>query len=243
MTKFGIVISTYQRPDGKTPEFITRAINSVLSQTYSDWKIYLIGDKYKDDEEFLSFTKLVPSDKIFYLNLPVAAERERYPEGGVNLWHCAGATATNIGIEFSVAQGFDFVCKLDHDDWWAPTHLQVLSEAIQTTNADFLFTKSTYWTSSKPTGNFQGDFIKMSPEPRNVINSSTCVNYKKILLRRCDPYYQFGEVFPGDAFFYTRLKPLISEGKILSYYVNKLTCFHEEEGYTQKLTPEILSHL
>ena len=48
--KFGVVISTYQRPDGKTPQYIKRAIESVLSQKHTNWKIYLIGDKYNDND-------------------------------------------------------------------------------------------------------------------------------------------------------------------------------------------------
>jgi glycosyltransferase involved in cell wall biosynthesis len=243
MTKFGVVISTYQRPDGRTPEYISRAIKSVLSQVHTDWKIYLIGDKYKDNGEFEKFRDMIPSDKVVAINLPVAIERERYPEGGINLWHCAGASATNIGIELSVGQGYDYICKLDHDDHWAPTHLSLLNKAIDQTKADFLFTKSTYWNQSKPHGNFQGEFIQMHPQPKNVINSSTCVNYKKILLRRADPYYQFGEQFPGDAFFYIRLKPLIDSGEVKSIFVNKLTCFHEEEGYAQRLNQSDIKNI
>jgi len=54
------------------------------------------------------------------------------------------------------------------------------------------------------------------------------------LLRRRDPMYFFNERFPGDAYFYKRLKPL----NIKSIYINKLTCFHDEEGYARTLTPE-----
>ena len=52
-TKFGIIMVTYQRGDGKTPEYIKEAIDSVKSQKHKNWKIYLIGDDYDDNDEKL----------------------------------------------------------------------------------------------------------------------------------------------------------------------------------------------
>ena len=115
MEPLGIVISTYQRPDGKTPELLTRTLNCVLNQSYDNWKVFLIGDKYNDSNEFEQLSSLIPENKIISLNLPVAVERERYPNGGRNLWHSGGANATNIGIELAVNSGYHYICHLDHD--------------------------------------------------------------------------------------------------------------------------------
>ena len=46
--KLAIRILTYQRKDGKTPFFLRRALESIKNQTYKDYKIFLIGDKYDD---------------------------------------------------------------------------------------------------------------------------------------------------------------------------------------------------
>jgi len=233
-TKFGIVITTYQRPDGKTPFYLKRAIDSVLLQKHTNWKLYLIGDKYNDNDEFIKFVSWVPSDKIIAINLPVAIERQRYPNGGEDLWHSAGATASNLGIELSVGEGYNYVCKLDHDDTWSPDHLMELNGGILETGADLLYTKSTYRGGYLPMLEVVEKYTEHLPQPQRTINSSICVNYKKILLRRRDPMYFFNERFPGDAYFYKRLKPL----NIKSIYINKLTCFHDEEGYARTLTPE-----
>jgi len=232
--KFGVIITTYQRPDGKTPLYIKKAIESVLSQKHTNWRLYLIGDKYNDNDEFNSFVDMIPKDKVLAINLPVAIERQRYPNGGEDLWHSAGATATNIGIELSVGEGYDYVCKLDHDDTWSPDHLKELNLAIIETNADILFTKSTYRRSYLPPYQPSQLYSELFPQPQQAINSSICVNYRRILLRRRDPMYFFNERFPGDAYFYKRLKNIKAKG----IYINKLTCFHDEEGYTRTLTPE-----
>lgn len=232
--KFGVIITTYQRPDGKTPQYIKRAIESVLSQKHTNWKIYLIGDKYNNNDEFLTFLEWIPSDKLIAINLPVAIERQRYSNGGEDLWHSGGSVATNIGIELSVGEGYEYVCRLDHDDTWSPDHLKELNDAIIQTGADFLYTKSTYFRSYLPMLDVTEKYTEHMPQPQRTINSSICVNYRKILLRSRDPMYFFNERFPSDAYFYKRLSSL----KIKSIYINKLTCFHDEEGYTRTLTPE-----
>jgi glycosyltransferase involved in cell wall biosynthesis len=50
--KLSIVIATYQRKDGSTPRLLTRALDSIFSQTYQNFKIYLIGDRYENNDEF-----------------------------------------------------------------------------------------------------------------------------------------------------------------------------------------------
>ena len=49
---FSIVIATYQRKNGTTPFYLKRAIDSVFSQTYKNFKIIIIGDRYEDNDEF-----------------------------------------------------------------------------------------------------------------------------------------------------------------------------------------------
>ena len=55
MKNLGIVISTYQRPDGKTPELLTRTLNAINNQTYTNWKVYLIGDNYNNQKYLMCF--------------------------------------------------------------------------------------------------------------------------------------------------------------------------------------------
>jgi len=43
--KLGIVIPTWQRPDGKTPELLKRTLTAINNQIYKNWKVYLIDRK------------------------------------------------------------------------------------------------------------------------------------------------------------------------------------------------------
>jgi glycosyltransferase involved in cell wall biosynthesis len=48
----GVTIHTYQRADGQTPIFLAKAIQSIINQSYQDFKIFIVGDKYEDNQEF-----------------------------------------------------------------------------------------------------------------------------------------------------------------------------------------------
>ncbi len=99
--KFSIVTPLYNKE-----AFIADTIQSVLSQTYTDFEFIIINDSSTDrsleiansfkDERIRVFTK---------------------PNGGVS-------AARNYGI--SKAQG-DIICFLDADDLWKPQYLEALS--------------------------------------------------------------------------------------------------------------------
>ena len=75
--KIAIVTPTFQRGDGQTPKVLQRAIQGVNDQIFQNWKFFLIGDAYEDQDEFDSFSSLLPKDKIYTENLPVSIEREK----------------------------------------------------------------------------------------------------------------------------------------------------------------------
>lgn len=92
-----VIIPTYNRAS-----FITKAIDSVLEQTFNDFEIIVIDDGSTDQTK----EKLKPyQNKIIY----------RYQENqGI-------AKARNQGLE--IAQG-DYIAFLDSDDFWKPEKIQ-----------------------------------------------------------------------------------------------------------------------
>ena len=238
-TKLGIVISTYQRPDGKSSELLSRALECVLNQSYNNWKIFLIGDYYKDNNEFNKLSSLIPEKQIISLNLPIAPERSRYPQGGINLWHSGGSTATTIGIELAVSMGYDYICHLDHDEVWENNHLEVIAKGIEDTKSLFLYTKGIHYDGRElPAINSKELYIKQRAQPANAIKSATCINYRVIPLRRRDPLYFYNEKDAGDAAFLKRVNPLLETSQKDSILINKVTVVHDQEGYTKTLNKE-----
>ena len=244
MKNLGIVISTYQRPDGKTPELLTRTLNAINNQTHTNWKVYLIGDNYTDQKEFETLSKIIPQDKILAINLPVAVERNRYPKGGWELWYSGGANATNIGIEFSINEDYHYVCHCDHDELWYENHLEEISKAIEKTNSLFLYTKGKYLGGVLPRNISSNElYISRRALPSDTIKSSVCVNYFLLPLRRRDPNYFYKEHDAGDASFLKKVNQILDTLKSSSCLINKITMQNDQEGYTKTLSPEDLKNI
>lgn len=232
-TNFAIVISTYQRKDGSTPFYLKRAIDSVFLQDYDKFKIFIIGDKYENNEEFFKICSSYDQKKIYFNNLPVAKERDKYTDKEL-IWRYGGCNANNYGIEVALGHGFDYVCHLDHDDEWESNHLSSLKEVIDKTNAVWLCTKSMYggYTNILPVFDGDDEFLEFYPIPERIIHSSVCMNFNKIHLRYRDVYEETGEIgLPGDAYMWYRLSNFLKENNHESYLINKITCKHLEEGY------------
>jgi hypothetical protein len=230
--KLSVAISTYKRPDGKTPFFLNRIKDSLLSQTHQDFKVYLIGDRYDDNDEFEKICEELNKNlDLYYINLPVAVERDNYKDK-MALWSYGGVNAINIGIEQSLIDGIDYVCHLDHDDWWGADHLYLINECIENTNSDIIFTKSTFRKMFLPIINGDDKYVDMLPKSCGIINSSTCINFKKIPLRYRDVFGETGEVgLPSDADLWVRINQYSLINEIKSTFIIRLTCYHEEEGF------------
>jgi glycosyltransferase involved in cell wall biosynthesis len=229
--KIGIVIPTYQKKNGTTPSILTRALNSIKNQTYTDYRVFLIGDKYDNNEEFIHLaSSIIDIDKIYYENLSTAVEREKYPIGSHQLWCAGGVNATNWGIEKSISQGINCICHLDHDDYWDSTHLEVINNVLEGRDAAFVYTCSTYMNNGiLPKINTNGNVQISDPTPEKLIHSSICIDFSKIPLRYRDVFSETSHTHPADADMWVRVGNYIKENKLNSFLIKKLTCFHPTE--------------
>jgi hypothetical protein len=233
--KIGIVVPTFKRADGKSIHYLTRSLNSIKNQTFKDYKVFLIGDRYEDNDEFIQIaTSIIEPDKIYYENLPFAEERDRYKDKW-SIWSYGGVNASNYGIDLALSQGFEYICHLDHDDVWENNHLSSISEVIIRTSSPFIFTKSKYFSSTLPyiRDNVE-EVLWMAPGCGGLIRSSVCMNFKQIPLRYRDIFKETGVVgLPSDGDLWGRVSEWIILNKLNSLLINKITCIHDEEGYTR----------
>jgi glycosyltransferase involved in cell wall biosynthesis len=234
--KFSIVISTYQRDDKRSPELLKRALDSVFNQTYKNFKIFLIGDKYENNSEILEVLLKYDSNKLYFENLPYAKERDKYKDNKQALWSYGGVNAMNYGVSKSINEGLEFVCHLDHDDWWLPNHLEEIKNCIIETDASWVCTKSSFKSENNFLPNLNPEKIcsEFLPKACGLIHSSVCMNFKRIPLLYRDLYELTNKVeLPADADLWERTKDYIKKNNLKSFYINKLTCRHDEEGYSK----------
>jgi glycosyltransferase involved in cell wall biosynthesis len=92
-----VVVPTYKRP-----EKLSRAVDSVLSQTVEDWELFVVNDDPDSD-----VSEVLPDD-----------DRIVYHQHDTNQ---GAAESRNTGIEMADGQ---FVAILDDDDTWKPEKLE-----------------------------------------------------------------------------------------------------------------------
>ena len=230
--KLGIIICTYQRANGSTPQVLKRAIESVKNQTHQDYTLIIIGDKYEDNVEFESLCNSYPElkDKIKYKNLPFAKERDKYPAGSKELWSSGGTYAYNHGIDVGLDLGLTFICHLDHDDYWHPQHLELINHAIEVTgDASVINTCSTYFNTHLPNVDITDEIVPSKLKPGGFIHSSVCINHKIIPLKYRDMFEVTGKEYAADADLWERVGSFIEDNNLKTYQITSLTCFHPTE--------------
>ena len=107
-----VIIPTYSRSD-----YIERAINSVLNQTYQNFELIIVDDNNPNTQARFELEKKMEkykdNPKIHYI------QHEKNKNG---------AAARNTGIK--IAKG-DYIAFLDDDDFYLPTRLEELSSALE----------------------------------------------------------------------------------------------------------------
>lgn len=106
--RFSIIVPLYN----KAP-YVRRALDSIISQTYTDWELIIVDDGSTDNsaaicEEYLKNIKHQTSRIIHQQNAGVASAR-------------------NNGVKASKG---DYVAFLDADDWWEPNFLDEIDKLI-----------------------------------------------------------------------------------------------------------------
>lgn len=229
--KIAVTINTYYR-DERTHSLLTRALNSVYSQSHQDFKIFLIGDKYSNTDSWNSIINhFYTQGKLYYENLAEAVERDKYEK--MILWCCGGCNALQIANKKALDEGFDYIAHLDHDDYWDANHLFEINKYIEKTKADWICTKSTYGMFNiLPKIDSYESYTHFLPVGGGLIHSSACYNHRTIPLQVRNAYVEDGLIIPSDADLWDRIQEHMKYAKLKGICINRVTCHHDEEGAT-----------
>ena len=103
--RFSIIVPLYN----KAP-YVRKALDSILSQTFSDWECIIVDDGSTDN------SAAICEEYITHHTLHIIHQRN----SGV-------AAARNNGVKASRGE---YLCFLDADDWWDPTYLEEMNKLI-----------------------------------------------------------------------------------------------------------------
>jgi len=129
--KISVVIATYNRP-----QFLQRAIDSVLAQTFKDFELIVVDDH---------------SDKPPNIKLPESEDRLI----AMRLPHNTGYAVKPRNVGIMIARG-DYISYLDDDNVYLPNHLEVLYEAITKNQADVVYGDRIYKSNNPNETKFMG---------------------------------------------------------------------------------------
>ncbi len=122
-----VCVPTYNR----ATLLVERAVSSVLSQTYKNFELIIVGDCCTDNTaELLS---QINDPRLKFINLP--KRQRRYPVSVENHWFVGGSVPANKALD--LAQG-QWIARNDDDDIWTPDHLETLLRFAQKENWEFV---------------------------------------------------------------------------------------------------------
>ena len=116
-------------PNYNKAKYLKECLESVINQTYKNWKIYLIDDFSNDD------SRRILNDFRSYDNIKLIFTDKNYGPH-----HCR-----NLGIEQSNS---DYVAFLDSDDFWPKEKLNLQIKDMIKNDLDFTFTDISYFKDS-----------------------------------------------------------------------------------------------
>ncbi len=112
------LISVITPTFNRSKVLVQRTIPSVLSQTYKNFELLIIGDCCSDDTE--KRIKEFNDERIKFINLK---QRGKYPKDSHARWMVAGCIPRNKGLELASGK---WVAPMDDDDEFSEDHLETL---------------------------------------------------------------------------------------------------------------------
>ncbi|MFO7996525.1 MAG: glycosyltransferase family 2 protein, partial [Dehalococcoidia bacterium] len=121
-----VIIPTHNRAELLT----TRAIPSVLNQTYEHLELIIVADNCTDDTK--ERVQKIEDPRVRFVEL---TDRPPLPEDLHARWRVAAAAPRNKGFE--MAQG-EWITQLDDDDEFTSNHIEILLQRALT-GYDFVY--------------------------------------------------------------------------------------------------------
>lgn len=122
-----VCVPTYNR--GQL--LIERAVTSVLSQTYTNLELIVVGDHCTDNT--VELISKIKDPRLRFFNLP--NRKRNYPQIVENHWLVGGAVPANKAMELARGQ---WIARIDDDDTWSPNHIELLLRFAQQNQHEFV---------------------------------------------------------------------------------------------------------
>lgn len=200
-----IIIPLYNKE-----RYISETIYSVINQTFDDFEIVVINDGSTDTSEAIVAT--------------IEDERLRV----ISIANSGVSVARNTGI---AEANYDWIAFLDADDWWAPTFLSEIVQAIETYPDHSIFATGRSRVFKNETERYSHEFLPSNGKTKTLnyyktiskylplINSSNVIVKKSIFEEY--GYFNLGQKKHEDHDLWLRIcreQEIVFINKPLSFY-------------------------
>jgi glycosyltransferase involved in cell wall biosynthesis len=122
-----VCVPTYNRGS----LLVERAVSSVLSQTYKNLELVVVGDHCTDNT--VELLAQIDDPRLRFYNLP--HRKRNYPPTVESHWFVGGAIPANKAME--LARG-KWIARVDDDDTWSSDHIEALLRFAQKGQYEFV---------------------------------------------------------------------------------------------------------
>lgn len=239
MFKFAVIVNTYKRKHIDTKSILLKMFSMLGNQDFKDFKLFIGGDSYYDNNEFEEICKKYNGD-IFYKNYD-KHYRDGYFTIPRNKWANGGIVTNYELIKEAYKQNFDYYIHLDDDDIWESNHISSIVNCVNSfENVDFTISYSNFFDIKLPRScenikNIYKDNYII--KPFDSVHSSWCLNLK-FTIDNLFPIYEERmntienmknkiiketHLAPMDGTQLTKLSELQKDNKLNFYFIPKIT--------------------
>jgi hypothetical protein len=237
--KICVIMPTYLRKNGSTKYLLSKALRNLEAQTYKNFKLFLIGDHYDNNEEFEELCKSYKND-IFYKNNEQHYRCYNFSNKHT-YWTIGGALALKTGIEKAIEENFNYYLHLDDDDEWRDIHIEVVVEHIKKFPlSSFILTKAKYGNTFLPRtiekNTFYNNYIPRGEDSVHASHVYTLpllgnvvldvINKNHILATKIsnkESGFEGITIHPTDATILDNINSMVVTNKIKSLYIPIIT--------------------
>lgn len=155
-------------------EWIERAVNSVISQTYDNIECVIVKDgcKHADAEKSCVECDLCKEACLYFSS--ISDKRFKFYRMPINLG-AAGWGPRNFAI---LNTHHNLICYLDDDNWYEPDHIESLYEAIADRDSDMAYTGTRLWSAD-----MRVLFERIHPHPpqQGYVDTSEIMHRRRLI--------------------------------------------------------------
>lgn len=230
--KVCVITQSYYRKDGSSKSCLKQMFDMLEKQTYKKFKVFITGDNYQPESEFLEVCNEYKGE--IYIHNNNHSCRDLNLGNIENYWRYGGIHGAYNSYIQAKKEGFDIALMLDDDDYYFPAYIKsVVDNFIKYPETGFMITKSEYFTWHLPGTSIDSiyynnyiptccDSVRSASAHNINLIGDIVLNLWRSLIEEVEKMNledKKWELYPGDAKLLNLIGGKVKGGEIKSLYI------------------------